>query len=136
MDRSESARHDSPQLENISGTISSIPVSVDHKSDNNNHCEHIDLCGYVIGHRRGQMARFCDAPATPGSSYCARHRALCQVPPDAAAAAPIRAALVRAAERTGPAPPRLGAVALPDPLDMDDGDLAELDLPGTREWDE
>ena len=30
---------------------------------------------------------FCDAPALPGSSYCAQHRALCVIAPGSAAAA-------------------------------------------------
>jgi hypothetical protein len=78
---------------------------------------------------RGRPAQFCDAPAVPGSSYCARHRALCQVAPDSAAAAPIRSALDRAAERTAPPPAQLDAVALPEPDEPDEDALAELDLP-------
>jgi hypothetical protein len=83
-----------------------------------------ERCGYVIAESRGGLPRFCDAPAMRGSSYCIRHRALCQVVPGSAAAAQIAAELASV---------QLGAVALvaiPEPLDdAVDEALAEFDLP-------
>lgn len=60
---------------------------------------------------------FCDAPALPGSSYCARHRALCILAPGSAAAESAARAL-DAAAAAAPAPPRelafLGAASVPE----------------------
>lgn len=130
MDHGSGETHQSPPNENISGTLPTEPQPVTRFSGRFNYSVHDSLCGYVLqAARRGRSARFCDAPAVPGSSYCARHRALCQVAPDSAAAAPIRSALDRAAERTAPPPARLDAVALPE-LDEEDADALEaLDLP-------
>src|SRR5260370_38637117 len=65
-----------------------------------------ERCGYVAraGWRYGKGAPFCDAPALPGSSYCARHRALCTIAPGTAAAEIAGPALDRAAD-AAPAPP-------------------------------
>jgi hypothetical protein len=40
------------------------------------------LCGYVVtpDWRYGAGSPFCDAPALPGGSYCARHRRRCVLP--------------------------------------------------------
>src|SRR5258706_16239042 len=47
-----------------------------------------ERCGYVAraGWRYGGATPFCDAPALPGSSYCAGPRALCTIAPGSAAA--------------------------------------------------
>jgi hypothetical protein len=83
-----------------------------------------ESCGYVIAEAEGGLPRFCDAPTVRGSSYCVRHRALCQVAPGSAAAAQIAAELASV---------HLGApdlVAIPEPLDdAVDEALAEFDLP-------
>jgi hypothetical protein len=55
-------------------------------------------CGYVIAEGDAGV-QFCDAPAERGSSYCARHRALCVVAPDTPQGRAIAAALVREAAR-------------------------------------
>ena len=47
-----------------------------------------DPCGYIVS-GAGGAARFCTAAAERGSSYCRRHRALCQVDPDTPEAAAI-----------------------------------------------
>jgi hypothetical protein len=77
------------------------------------------LCGYVAraGWRYGMAPPFCDAPALPGSSYCAHHRALCiLVPGSAAAESAVR--MLEEAAAAAPAPPRelafLGAASVPE----------------------
>src|SRR5580704_2208099 len=83
-----------PRSENISGTLAEIP---EHVSVNCACTEGpepaADRCGYVIANPSGRPPRFCDAPTARGSSYCLRHRALCQVPPGSEAAARIAAEL-------------------------------------------
>jgi hypothetical protein len=81
-------------------------------------------CGFVVSADACYgAARFCDAPAVPGSSYCARHRALCQVPPGSRAGKRIRADQARAANQGVPPPPRLAALPVPEPLEAaDDSD--------------
>jgi len=68
-----------------------------------------DPCGYVVS-GAGGAARFCTGPAERGSSYCRLHRALCQVDPDAPAAAAIIAEFEREAAR--PSLPGVGCDAL------------------------
>ena len=136
MDHGFGETHQSPPNKNISGTLPAAHPPVTSAAAGFNHDVQFHPCGYVLREARpGRPARFCDAPAMPGSSYCARHRALCQVSPDSAAAAPIRSALDHAAERTAPPPPRLDAVALPEPYEEDEDALAELDLPHAG-WEE
>jgi hypothetical protein len=55
-------------------------------------------CGYIVAGTGGR-ARFCDAPAERGSSYCRRHRALCAVDPGSPEAAAILAEFEEEAER-------------------------------------
>lgn len=129
--------HGSSPHENISRTIAPPPETVTRRVEQFNHSVQTDPCGYVLEEGSGGgTARFCDAPAVPGSSYCAGHRALCQVAPNSAAAAPIRAELARAAERATLPPPRLDAIAVPEPFE-ECGDDVAADLPRVpREWEE
>ena len=130
MDQDFGQTHRSPSNENISGTLALPHPPVTCEAARINHDVYRRPCGFVLREaRRGRPARFCDAPAVPGSSYCARHRAVCLVAPDSAAAAPIRRALDRAAERTAPPPPRLDAVELPEPDEADEDAFAGLGLP-------
>jgi len=80
-----------------------------------------ERCGYVArdGWRYGKGAPFCDAPALPGSSYCARHRALCTIAPGTEAAETAARALDHAAD-AAPAPP-------PELAFLDAASVAELD---------
>ena len=55
-------------------------------------------CGYIVA-GAGGAARFCAAPAERGSSYCRRHRALCQVHPGSPEAAAILAGFEEEAAR-------------------------------------
>ncbi len=57
-----------------------------------------------------------------GSSFCALHRALCQVPPGSKAAARIRADHARAADKFVPPPARLAALPVPEPFEAADDD--------------
>jgi hypothetical protein len=94
-----------------------------------------DQCGYVVANTKGRPPRFCDAPAVRGSSYCGRHRALCQVAPGSAAAARIAAELASAGDALLP-PGAPDIVAIPESIDDTiDEALAALDLP-PRERDE
>ncbi len=88
------------QHENITRTIAEPPPLVTTRR------AVPERCGYVAraGWRYGKGAPFCDAPALPGSSYCARHRALCTIAPGTAAAEIAARALDRAAD-AAPAPP-------------------------------
>jgi len=97
----QSGGHVAPPDENIKRTIEEIPESVSRKNDEYNHDWQTDgnRCGYVVtAEWRAGAARFCDARAVRGSSYCAEHRALCQVKPGSAAAARIVAAQARAGD--------------------------------------
>ena len=96
------------------------------------------------GWRYGGATPFCDAPALPGSSYCAGHRALCTIAPGSAAAETAALALDRAAAAAPSPPPELGfldAASVPE-LDAaaEPEDIAAcLDLPpepGGRSSDE
>lgn len=96
-------------------------------------------CGYVGAEawRYGDGNPFCDAPAAPGSSYCARHQALCAVAPDSAAGEAAARALMRAADAATIPPPELGflaAVTVPElEAEAERGDIAAcLDLPPER----
>jgi hypothetical protein len=81
-----------PLSENITGTIQLSPDLVIIESDK------LYLCGYSGSPRcsyveaedwhYGDASPFCDAPTVPGSSYCARHKALCHLAPGAEAATP------------------------------------------------
>ena len=86
-------------------------------------------CGYIIA-GEGRGALFCDRPAVRGASYCARHRALCQVRPGTPEAAAIIADLAREAER--PNRPCVSHDPIPEPLEETEPEevLAALDLPG------
>jgi hypothetical protein len=77
-------------------------------------------CGFVVAGEDGRDG-FCDAPAERRSSYCARHRALCQVAPASAGAASILAEFARAAERATPpglVPPDRAALPDPEPVEV------------------
>ncbi|MGH7075446.1 MAG: hypothetical protein ACREFD_14750 [Stellaceae bacterium] len=98
-------------------------------------------CGFVGPDSRPGAPRFCDAPALPGSAYCATHHARCAVAPESAAGARTIRRLQRAAAgRDGP--PRdlahLASVAVAE-LDSADApaDIAAcLDVAGARQRDE
>ncbi len=86
-------------------------------------------CGYVVAAGR---APFCDRPALPGGSYCARHRARCTVAPASPGFAALAALQVRVASAPPPELAGLGAPAPPEPVDENDDErLAGLDLPPT-----
>jgi hypothetical protein len=108
------------EKENIQGTIiqARLPVTGNRTAE---------PCGYVMATGAGAV-RFCDAPAQRGSSYCAHHRALCQVAPGTPEAAAIAAELAREADR--PPPPALDGnpVLEIDETEPEDA-LASLDLP-------
>jgi hypothetical protein len=77
---------------------------------------------------------FCDAPALPGSSYCAQHRALCIVAPGSAAAERAARTLDEAAAAASGSPGELeflDAAAVPelDAAAERDDIAACLDLP-------
>lgn len=87
-------------------------------------------CSYVVAERRrGADAAFCDAPALPGSSYCAGHLRLCVVGPGSAEGRALEAALLAEAE-DAPAPPRelahLAESAVPELLPDDPRELRVL----------
>ena len=95
-----------------------------------------DRCGYVLrdGWRYGMAPPFCDAPALPGSSYCADHRALCVIAPGAAAAEVAARRLNEAAAGVAPSPRELAfldaaAVAEPEAAAERDDIAACFDLP-------
>ena len=84
-----------------------------------------------------RRARYCGAPAAPGSAYCARHRALCAIRPDSVEGGRLVRRLRREAEQV-PAPPEeyayLSDVAVAE-LDSADEprDIAAcLDIPPDR----
>jgi hypothetical protein len=112
----ERIEHEGADLgENISRTLPLNGASVTPESTR---------CGFVVS-GEGEAVRFCDAPAPRGSSYCVRHRALCQVRPGTKAAAAILAELAREAARPG-----AGADTVPEAPEATDADdaLAALDL--------
>lgn len=82
-------------------------------------------CGFVVA-GEGMRAAFCDRPAVGGGSYCAAHRALCQVRPGTAAAARIIAELGRAAE--GTRWPRPGGLGDSEPLEATEPDEVAADV--------
>jgi hypothetical protein len=60
---------------------------------------------------------FCDAPALPGSSYCAQHRARCVIAPGSAAAERAARSLDEAAAAASASPGELAfldAAAVPE----------------------
>jgi hypothetical protein len=80
----------SPLYLNKTGTLHGLPVAVtaesacDLRGDfEGRQASDRPRCGYVVAAtwRYGAPDPFCDAPALPGSSYCAAHRALCAVDP-------------------------------------------------------
>jgi hypothetical protein len=83
-------------------------------------------CGYIVAEDAAGVV-FCAAPAAGTSSYCARHRLLCQVTPDSPEGQAIAAELAAEAER---APlPGLPSIPVLEPDDPEPGDaLAALDL--------
>lgn len=95
-------------------------------------------CPFVLArrHRRGRPSPFCDAPAAPGSVYCARHRAGLQHEDRAA----LAAALAHAGEETVPLPPEfagLAPVALPEiEPETSEEVIAALPLPCRSQWGE
>jgi hypothetical protein len=80
-------------------------------------------------------APFCDAPALPGSSYCERHRALCEIAPRSPAGLAAARALTRDADAAPPPPADLAFLAASAPPEIEaeaePQDIAAcLDLPG------
>lgn len=123
--------HDLPPNENISGTLDDTQPEVTSDLANFNYSVRpVSPCGYVLAAPRpGHPARFCDAPAVPGSSYCAGHRALCQVAPGSKAARRITARQARVPAHVPP-PPHLASVPVPEPSEPDPDDVRDaLDLP-------
>jgi hypothetical protein len=77
---------------------------------------------------------FCDAPAVPGSSYCAHHHAICVIAPGSAAAEMAARRLEEAAAAARASPRDLAfldAAAVPElEAAAERGDIAAcLDLP-------
>lgn len=106
--------------ENITRTIAQPPALVTLQLVTGNGAAAPDRCGYVVreGWRYGMAPPFCDAPALPGSSYCAHHRALCIVAPGSAAAERAARRLDEAAAAESAPPPGeleyLDAAAVPE----------------------
>lgn len=132
-------RHDTaPFDENISGTLSptlSVPpafVIADSDLYNFGEQNRRARCSFVLAEnwRYGEPDPFCGAPARPGSSYCARHQALCAVARDSDAAARILADQAHAAAAATAAPDDLAPSALPEAVvtEPEEAFLA-LDLP-------
>src|SRR5690348_9764902 len=107
--------------ENITRTIAQPPAFVTPRLVAGSGAAALDRCGYVVreGWRYGMTSPFCDAPALPGSSYCAHHRALCIIAPGSAAAAIAARTLDDAAAADAASP----------------GELAFLDAAGTPDLD-
>ncbi|HTC18474.1 MAG TPA: hypothetical protein VK690_05125, partial [Stellaceae bacterium] len=132
----ENQRQDNLALdENNSGTSGTIggvnsPVTCIAKVCDQYESKPGGRCGFVVA--PGSSQPFCDAPALPGSSYCARHHALCAVKPDSDEAARLLRDQDSAAARAGPPPPELGFLAAGDPperIEENDAEkLAGLDL--------
>jgi hypothetical protein len=98
-------------------------------------------CSFVVADWRERREPFCAAPTRPGSSYCARHQALCIVP-KASPEARLREAVLLAEAEEAPGPPpelaHLAESALPESLPDDPRDLRVLldhppPDPGARE---
>jgi len=85
------------------------------------------------GWRYGMAPPFCDAPALPGSSYCAHHRVVCILAPGSAAAETAARALdeAAAAESVSRVLAFLDAAAVPEVEAAAERDdiAACLDLP-------
>jgi hypothetical protein len=81
-----------PLNENITGTIRLAPdlVIIESEKFYLYVCDGAPRCSYVEAEdwHYGEGSPFCDAPTVPGSSYCARHKALCRLDPDAEAELP------------------------------------------------
>ena|SRR5579883_831102 len=93
-------------------------------------CSFIAAEGWTYG--RGDP--FCDAPALPDSSYCERHRALCEIAPHSPAGLAAAHALVRTADIAPPPPADLAFLSASAPPEVDaeaePKDIAAcLDLP-------
>jgi hypothetical protein len=125
--------------ENNSGTPGTIsgpnsPVTSNAEIHDPYRCETEGRCGFVVA--PGSNHPFCDAPALRGSSYCARHHALCAVAPDSEEAVWLARDQDNAASRAGPPPPELGFLAAgypPERIEENDAEkLAGLDLPRER----
>ena len=90
-------------------------------------------CSFVVADWRLGDEPFCGGPTRPGSSYCARHQALCVVPRGSAESRSREAALAVDVEAAPEPPPELAHLkesALPEPFPDDIGDLrAFLDHP-------
>src|SRR5579883_510785 len=94
-------------------------------------------CSFIAaeGWTYGMDAPFCDAPALPGSSYCERHRALCEIAPRSPAGLAAARALTRDADAAPPPPADLAFLAASAPPEIEaeaePQDIAAcLDLPG------
>ena len=115
------------KTETNAATIPETPAFVSSDDPFYNQRERLPaLCSYVVaeGWHYGAPPPFCDAPAAPGSSYCAEHRALCAVPLGSVAATRVLAAQAHAAGSGTALPPP------PEPLEIDaDEALNALDLP-------
>src|SRR5262249_10044011 len=86
------------------------------------------LCSYVVGDERLPEQPFCDAPALPGSSYCACHQPLCVVAPESPEGR--RLGLALDAEAEAPEPPdelaHLAVCETPEAMAEDPDELAVL----------
>jgi hypothetical protein len=68
------------------------------------------------------VPRFCDAPALPGSAYCAEHHARCAVRPDSAAGRRAIRRLKHAAGQAADPPRDLAHLASVEVAELDSGD--------------
>jgi hypothetical protein len=128
--------------ENKSGTMLGDPAPTVKPWDGagNRSYAAVPGCGFVLD--GGGATRFCDAPALPGSSYCRRHHALCQVSPGSREGARLAARQAAAAEHV--LPPQLAglpAIVEPEALAWATpeevmADLALAERPGGRPEDE
>jgi hypothetical protein len=129
-------------IENKTGTtLSDLEMTVKPRDGAGNRSDAaVPGCGFVLD--GGGAARFCDAPALPGSSYCRHHHALCQVPPGSREGARLAARQAAAAEHMLP-PELTGLPAIVEPEALAwatpeevMADLALADRPGGPPEDE
>jgi hypothetical protein len=125
----------SPRKKNISRTIPCATASVTDESDVLDGIADErpgrERCGYVMAAqwRYGAGDPFCNAPAVRGSSYCAEHRALCEVDPETIEGQLLAGDQAAAAHAVLPDefPSLTAPEALPD-VEPDEG-LAAIDVP-------
>src|SRR5579883_1559537 len=105
--------------ENITRTIADSGCVVTSPLKGSSSCRR--SCSFIAaeGWTYGMDAPFCDAPALPGSSYCERHRALCEIAPRSPAGLAAARALTRDADAAPPPPADLAFLAASAPPEIE-----------------